>query len=138
MPYLSRRFGTHLPGCSLTVRFIGLGQSAIDQAMKDHLPLSDEIALSSQFDASRVDFTFTLPDDNRENRAKLEDLKMRLLERLGDNIYATDDRTSLEDSAVAALVARGATPRSPRWPVAALRPRPCAAPGNAGQRARRA
>ncbi len=109
MPYLSRRFGTHLPGCSLTVRFIGLGQSAIDQAMKDHLPLSDEIALSSQFDASRVDFTFTLPDDNRENRAKLEDLKMRLLERLGDNIYATDDRTSLEDSAVAALAARGAT-----------------------------
>ena len=109
IPYLSRRFGTHLPGCSLTVRFIGLGQSAIDQAMKDHVPLPDEIALSSQFDASRVDFTFTLPDDNGENRAKLENLRKRLLEWLGDNIYATDDRTSLEDSAVAALAARGVT-----------------------------
>ncbi len=63
IPYLSRRFGTRLPGRSLTLRFVGLGQSEIDQRIKEHVTLDPDIVTGSQFQGGRVDFTFTLPDD---------------------------------------------------------------------------
>jgi nicotinamide-nucleotide amidase len=108
VPYLSRRFGTRLPGCSLTLRFVGLGQSQIDQTLKEHVPLPPDVTLSSQFDGSRVDFTFSLPDDTPQDRARLQDLKQKIVKHLGDNIYA-DDETSLEAHVIKLLEARGAT-----------------------------
>jgi nicotinamide-nucleotide amidase len=55
IPYLSRRFGTRSPGASLTLRFVGLGQSQIDQTLKEHVPLPPDLT-SSQFEAAG-DFT---------------------------------------------------------------------------------
>ncbi|OHB85444.1 MAG: hypothetical protein A2V98_20695 [Planctomycetes bacterium RBG_16_64_12] len=108
VPYLSRRFGTRLPGCSLMLRFVGLGQSQIDQTLKDHAPLAPDITLASQFEGGRVDFTFSLPDDTAQDRARLEALKQKILEHLGDYVYA-EDETSLEERVVKLLEARGAT-----------------------------
>lgn len=106
VPYLSRRFGTRLPGSSLTVRFVGLGQSTIDARMKQHVPLPEGVVLASQFDGSRVDFTFSLPEANEENQAKLDDLKKRILAQFGESVYAMDKETSLEDVVVARLKQR--------------------------------
>ena len=50
-------------GAALTLRFVGLGQSQIDQTLKDHVPLPKDVMTSSQFEGSRVDFTFSLPND---------------------------------------------------------------------------
>lgn len=97
IPYLSRRFGTRLPGSSLTVRFVGLGQSSIDQRMKQHVRLPEGVAISSQFDGMRVDFTFSLPEENGANRRKLEDLREAILKEFREEVYATDGATSLED-----------------------------------------
>ena len=108
VPYLSRQFGTRLPGCSLTLRFVGLGQSQIDQTLEEHVPLPPDITLSSQFSGSRVDFTFSLPGDTPRDRARLQQLKQKILEHLGDHVYA-DDETSLEQSVIALLQERGAT-----------------------------
>lgn len=108
VPYLSRRFGTRLPGCSLTLRFVGLGQSQIDQTLKDHVPLPPDVILSSQFEGGRVDFTFSLPDDTPQDRARLRELKQKIVTYLGDNIYA-DDETSLEVCVIKLLEARGET-----------------------------
>ena len=108
VPYLSRRFGTRLPGCSLTLRFVGLGQSQIDQTLKDHVPLPPDVTVSSQFEGSRVDFTFSLPDDTPGDRARLQELKRKIVKHLGGNIYA-DDNTSLEARVIKLLEARGAT-----------------------------
>jgi len=108
VPYLSRRFGTRLPGCSLMLRFVGLGQSQIDQTLKDHVPLSPDVTVSSQFQGSRVDFTFSLPDDTPGDRARLQDLKRKIMEYLGDYIYADSD-TSLEEHVVKLLESRNAT-----------------------------
>jgi nicotinamide-nucleotide amidase len=108
VPYLSRRFGTRLPGRSLKLRFVGLGQSQIDQTLKDHVPLAPDITVSSQFDGSRVDFTFSLPGDTARDQARLEELKDAIIEQLGDNVYA-DDETSLEGRVVELLADRGAT-----------------------------
>jgi glycoprotein endo-alpha-1,2-mannosidase len=108
VPYLSKRFGTRLPGCSLTLRFVGLGQSQIDQALEDNVPLAPDITVSSQFDGSRVDFTFSLPEDTPRERARLLELKQKIMKHLGQYIYA-DNETSLEENVLELLKARGET-----------------------------
>ena len=108
VPYLSRRFGTRLPGRSIKLRFVGLGQSQIDQTLKDHVPLAPDITVSSQFDGSRVDFTFTLGGDTPRDQTRLDELKATILEHLGDSVYAADE-TSLEQRVVELLAARRAT-----------------------------
>jgi len=108
VPYLSRRFGTRLPGCSLTLRFAGLGQSEIDQRLEDHVPLASDIIVSSQFQGGRVDFTFSLPNDTPQDRARLQELKEKIMRHLDEYVYA-DDETSLEEHVLRLLEERSAT-----------------------------
>lgn len=108
VPYLSRRFGTRMPGCSLRLRFVGLGQSQIDQTLKDHVPLALDVTLSSQFQGGRVDFTFSLPNDTLRDRARLQELKQKIMKHLGEYVYA-DGEISLEEHVLKLLEARGAT-----------------------------
>ncbi|MGE5610328.1 MAG: molybdopterin-binding protein [Bacillota bacterium] len=108
VPFLSKRFGTHLPGCSLTVRFVGIGQSQISQTLRENVPWGPEITLNSQFEGGRVDFTFSLPDDTPRGREQLNELKDKILKHLGDYVYATDE-TSLEEHVTRLLAARGTT-----------------------------
>jgi nicotinamide-nucleotide amidase len=108
VPYLSRRFGTRLPGCSLILRFVGLGQSQIDQTLEDNVPLTPDITVSSQFQGGRVDFTFSLPDDTPRNRSNLQELKKKIIKHLGEYVYS-DDNTSLEEHVINLLESKGAT-----------------------------
>ncbi len=101
-PYLGRRFGTHPPGCSLTVRFVGLGQSAIDQVLDERVALPKNAILGSRFDGSRVDFTFAMPHDTAGEKAQLDSLKENILRHLGDSIYGFGE-DSLEDVVLSAL-----------------------------------
>jgi nicotinamide-nucleotide amidase len=106
VPYLSKRFGTKLPGCSLTLRFVGLGQSQIDQSLKDSALMAPDIMVSSQFEGGRVDFTFSLPEDTPQERARLQELKQEIMKHIGEYIYA-DTETSLEECVLELLKARG-------------------------------
>jgi len=108
IPYLSRRFGTRLPGCALTLRFVGLGQSEIDQRIKEHVTLPPDVITSSQFAGGRVDFTFTLPDDTPQNRTRLAQLQREIMKHVGEHIYATGD-VSLEQTVGRLLAGRGET-----------------------------
>lgn len=108
VPYLSRRFGTRSPGCSLRLRFVGLGQSQIDQTLKEHVPLAPDVIIASQFEGGRVDFTFSLPDDTPQQRVRLEELKQQIMKYLGEHIYA-DDETTLEERVVGLLKTRKVT-----------------------------
>lgn len=108
VPYLSRQFGTREPGCSLRLRFVGLGQSQIDQTLGEHMALAPDITVSSQFQGGRVDFTFSLPEDTPRNRTRLQELKQKIMKHLGEYVYA-DDETSLEEHVVKLLEASGAT-----------------------------
>ncbi len=109
VPYLSRRFGTRTLGCSLTLRFVGLGQSQIDQTLKDHALPPPGVITSSQFEGGRVDFTFSLPDDTPQARAMLRELKDNIVKCLGDSVYADDETTSLEEHILSLLAARNET-----------------------------
>lgn len=108
VPYLSKRFGTSLPGPALTLRFVGLGQSQISQTLTEHVAIPADITQASQFEGGRVDYTFSLPDDTPENRTRLEALKAKIHQHLGDNIYA-DDPTTLEQCVLKRLAERHAT-----------------------------
>lgn len=108
VPFLGRRFGTRLPGCSLTMRFVGLGQSQIDQKLADNVTMPGDVIVNSQFGGGRVDFTFSLPDDTPENRKRLEQLKQAIVKCLGANIYGDGD-TTLEEHVIAQLKARHET-----------------------------
>ncbi len=108
VPYLTRRFGTRPPGCALTLRFVGMGQSQIDQTLTQNVPLDPDIILASQFEGGRVDFTFSLPGDTPAERTRLRQLENRILQHLGTNIYAEDDAT-LEEVILRGLRGRGAT-----------------------------
>ena len=108
IPYLGRRFGTRTQSCSLTLRFVGVGQSQIAQTIRDHVPVEADIAQGSLFEGSRVDFSFSLPDSSATNQARLRELEEKILEHLREYFYADDD-SSLEDHVVRLLRARGVT-----------------------------
>ncbi len=106
VPLLRRRFGVRDFGCALTLRFVGVGQSQIDQTIKDHVSIAPDVTVTSLFEGSRVDFTFSLPGNTAADRARLRQLADTIREHLGDFCYAEDGST-LEDVVVRALRARG-------------------------------
>jgi nicotinamide-nucleotide amidase len=107
VPYLSRRFGTHTPGCSITLRFVGLGQSQIDQTLDDKVHLPADVIVTSQFDGGgRVDFGFQLRTDTPENRGRLDSIKQKVVGELGGYIYADDPAVTLEDRIVQRMETR--------------------------------
>lgn len=107
-PYLTRRFGVRSPGSSLTLRFVGVGQSQVDQTLREHVPIRRDVLESSLFEGGRVDFTFALPGDTAGDRARLKQIEDSLREHLGEFLYA-DDGSTLEDTVVKRLVDRGAS-----------------------------
>ncbi len=106
-PYLRQKFGVRSPGSSITVRFVGIGQSLIDQTMSQHVPLPPDVIVGSQFEGGRVDFEFMLPGNGPEQQARLKDLATKIRRHLGDYIYAEGEAT-LEQQVAQTLLARGA------------------------------
>jgi nicotinamide-nucleotide amidase len=105
VPYLRRKFGVRPPGARLTLRFVGLGQSAIDQVLRERVAIPPEVVVSSLFEGGRVDFLFALPGDTDADRAKLAKINEAVRAQLGDSLYA-DDESSLEEKVAALLRAR--------------------------------
>ena len=106
VPFLRRKFGLRPVGCSLTLRFVGAGQSLIDQTLREHAALPPDVLVGSSFEGGRVDFTFALPGDSAADRARLKQIEATLREHLGDYFYA-DDGVSLEEWVAQKLKARG-------------------------------
>jgi nicotinamide-nucleotide amidase len=108
VPYLRRRFGISSLGCSLTLRFVGVGQSQIDQTLRENGLAPPEVMVGSTFEGGRVDFTFSLRGDSPEERNKLAELGRRIREHLGGYCYAQGS-TTLEEHVLSLLAERGAT-----------------------------
>lgn len=104
--YLRRRFGVRDFGTSLTLRFVGVGQSVIDQAIKDHVAVAPDVTITSLFEGSRVDFTFSLPGNQPADRERLKKLEANLREHLEEYIYAADGST-LEEVVLRKILAGG-------------------------------
>jgi nicotinamide-nucleotide amidase len=107
VPYLRQKFGVRSPGSSITLRFVGIGQSQIDQTMSQHVPLPPDVIVGSQFEGGRVDFEFMLPGNGPEQEARLKELAAKIRQHLGDYIYAEGEAT-LEQQVARTLLERGA------------------------------
>ena len=108
IPYLAERFGIHSIGSSLTMRFVGIGESNIDHAMHQNMTLPDDLLICSLFELGRVDLTFSFPGDTPEDRERLRGLEKELLQYVGDYLYS-DDGASLEDCVIQMLGERKAS-----------------------------
>lgn len=106
VPHLETRFGIHPFGASLTLRFVGVGQSQIAQTLQDEIRVPEDIVVTSLFEGSRVDFTFTARHDSPEERARLARLEAELRRRFEPYFYAADGST-LEAVVLRGLRARG-------------------------------
>ncbi len=105
VPYLEQRFGVRHFGSAWTLRFVGAGQSLIDQTIKDHVKVAPDVIITSLFEGGRVDFTFSLPGNAVADRQRLQSLADSIREHLSEFIYA-DDGSSLEETLVQRLQKR--------------------------------
>ncbi|MBM3880858.1 MAG: hypothetical protein FJ387_14265 [Verrucomicrobia bacterium] len=93
IPFLRLKYGVRRPGSTRTLRFVGIGQSAIYQTLHERVELPSDLTLTSMFEAERVDVTLALPQDTPEDQARLETLGAKVRELLGPYIYATGTDT---------------------------------------------
>lgn len=106
VPWLRARFGLHRLGASVTLRFVGVGQSQVAQTLQERVRLPEDIVVTSLFEGSRVDFTFTSPRDTAEDRAILRRIAGELRAQLDEFCYG-EDGTTLEQIVLRGLRARG-------------------------------
>lgn len=106
LPFFKERYSLRSLGCSMTLRFVGVGQSLIDQTLEDHVSIAQDVSIASQFQGSRVDFTFSLPGDSQDDLKRLGRLKDLIVERLANDFYAEGTFT-LEEVAVKHLQTLG-------------------------------
>ena len=99
LPFLAKRFGIGAVGGLLRVRFVGIGESSISDAIDQHVPIPKDVIVGSLFEGMRVDFYFSLPGSAPEDLARLDVLKDQIIAQLGDFVYATG-ATTLESHVV--------------------------------------
>ena len=94
VPYLVKRLGLRAPGASMTLRFAGVGQSRIDQVMRENEKALDGVSASSTVSgAGRVDFSAAMKTHREADWARLKELKEQLIRQLGEFIYSEDGST---------------------------------------------
>lgn len=99
VPFLHEKFGTRHTASTLTLRFVGIGQSLIDHTLKQKMSFPPDVIQSSVFDGMRVDFIFSLPDHSEKGLERLQQLKKQILEHLGEYYYG-DGETTLEEHVI--------------------------------------
>ena len=108
IPFLARRFGIQSSVESVTLRFVGVGESSIQSVIDEHVNLPSEVRVASTFEAGRVDLTFYAPSGLPGIRDNLLTLRDRMLEQLGQHVYSVDGST-LEEAILQLLADRKAT-----------------------------
>ena len=107
IPFLARRFGIQSSVESVTLRFVGVGESSIQRVIDEHVNLPPEVRVASTFEAGRVDLTFYGRSSLPGIRGRLLALRERMLEHLGKHVYSVDG-TTLEETVLQLLADRKA------------------------------
>ncbi|MGC8888314.1 MAG: competence/damage-inducible protein A [Verrucomicrobiia bacterium] len=106
LPYLEKKYGIRAPQACVTARFIGIGQSQIDETLRNKIKIDPDIIMTSVFEGSRVDFTFSLKGNLPQDFNRLHALLEKLQANFGEAIYSTNG-ASLESVVAMRLRARG-------------------------------
>lgn len=106
LPLLERRFGIRSFPTTVTLRFVGVGESLIDHTLHTRIELPPGLQVSSIFEGGRVDLTLGLSGETPGDQSRLETLVGAIGALLGDHIYSTLG-LSLEDVVLEGLHRRG-------------------------------
>lgn len=106
LPYLGRRFGLRPTHSSVTLRFVGIGESSIQRVIDSKLKVPDDVEISSTFQAGRVDITLSLVGSSPAVRGRLNRLKEDLRSQLREYVYS-EDGSSLQQRIVSLLTDKG-------------------------------
>ena len=108
IPFLARRFGIQPSVESVTLRFVGIGESSIQRVIDERVDLPPGVRVASTFEAGRVDLTFYGHSGLPGIRESLPALRDRMQEQLGKHVYSVDGST-LEETILRRLADRKAT-----------------------------
>lgn len=108
IPFLARRFGIQAAVESVTIRFVGIGESSIQSVIDKHVNLPSGVRVASTFEAGRVDLTFYGHSGLPGIRKSLPGLRDRMLEQLGQHVYSVGGST-LEETILRLLADRKVT-----------------------------
>jgi len=97
IPLLSKKYGLRTVGHSITMRFAGIGQSSIDRIIREKLVSPSDLMIWSSFNANRVDITFSLPGNTKQDMQRLKKLEDNLLKYTSNYMYS-DKGLSLEQN----------------------------------------
>jgi nicotinamide-nucleotide amidase len=106
VPLFQQRFGLRSLGATLTLRFVGVGQSQVSQVLQEEVGVPGDMIVTSVFEGSRVDFTFSLPENSAGESARLRVLEAAIRRHLDEYFYA-DDGSALEQVVLRQLATRG-------------------------------
>jgi nicotinamide-nucleotide amidase len=90
IPFLEQRYPGLPRESSVMVRFVGSGESDIDQILREKVPFDPRIRVSLLARLGLVDLTLYCPTSEKEDLNLLEESRNRVLEVLGDYAYATE------------------------------------------------
>lgn len=108
VPYLK----VMLPGTiySKTVKIVGIGESSVEKMIEDMIEAQGNPTLATYAKTGEVQIRVTASaGDEQAARKLVKPVVKQLKERLGDNIYSTDENTTLEKAVVDILVANDLT-----------------------------
>lgn len=108
IPFLDRRYLGLPREASLITRFVGTGESNIDQALRERVAFDPRIRVSLLARLGCVDLTLYSPTGEPDDLELLHQSRQRVLDVLGEFVYATEE-IELERVLGRTLVERGET-----------------------------
>lgn len=97
IPYLKKRFSLHHTTYSRYFHFSSLGESNIDQVLRNVLPKDPGLDISSIATPGMVDITLNYTGDEKPSNEKLDQFAASLRKELGPYIYSEQADDSLEE-----------------------------------------
>jgi nicotinamide-nucleotide amidase len=108
IPFLRQRYRELPREASVITRFVGTGESNIDQILRERVPFDPRIRVSLLARLGCVDLTLYTPTSEPSDLDLLRRSQRRVLEVLGEFVYATEE-IELEEALGRALVQRRET-----------------------------
>ncbi|HPA48020.1 MAG TPA: competence/damage-inducible protein A [bacterium] len=108
IPFLEQKYPGLPKESSVMVRFVGSGESTIDQILREKVPFDPRIRVSLLARLGLVDLTLYCPTSEEADLSLLDESRKRVLAVLGDYAYATE-MVDLGEVVASMLLDRGET-----------------------------
>ncbi len=108
-PYLSGRFPDLETVSQVRVRLVGIGESNVDQVLRDQIRLDEDIELSILARLGLVDVTLSLKSTRPDEVRRLEGFRESILKHLSEYCYSTQINETIDEAVGKRLRERGET-----------------------------